>query len=309
MGAQSIAWGGGNITFTLADGAADFAAGTNPSRFTWYHNPIGTSVMLSGVVSATDYGSGLLGEPNPSDPSKGCSGKGRYSMNSSGVVSFTSIANNFYGYASSVVIYGLAGDTIYRSPDEGATWVSWFTNIGSWSSFQKNLTAMRVSKHSTTRVFRGNNAGEVHKVEGNASAGSTATLVFDFHAVMDIIDPGKIWPGVGTPKGPSVTSIVEDVFDANLLHVSVSDGGKPVVFRSTVGGGAAANWEDITTDGLWDNGELVPNPYTGEVVFLTRHGTIIHKTPAAHRTANSITDSLHDDAVDFAGDAGNYVGV
>lgn len=306
MGAQSIAWAGGNVTFSISDGASDYAAGANPTRFSWYYNPVGTAGIMSGATG-TGYGTGWRGQRNPADPSKGCAGRGRYVMSTSAVVTRNKVLTyEFWGYSDGNVIWGLNGNSIMRSPDEGETWATFFAAPGGWSASEQSVPSITPSTHNTQRCYRVNDAGQVHRVDSGV-----ATLVFDFVAVMALLEPGTTYVGRGTPRRPPGFTMTEDPHDPDLLHVSMGDGGGcSMLFRSEVGGGAASTWAAVP-DAMLIRQEILRNPYTGEVLSFSRHGTTVPAMPTGYNTAHGINPaSTIKGRIDrFVGATSNYVGV
>lgn len=297
MGAQTI----GGITFSLSNGSSDYAAGSNPSEFTWYYNPIGDGAILTGASSIATFGRGARGQRNPTDASKGCTGRNLYSMDASANVTQTrQLPYEFSGYSDGNVIWGLNGDTIMRSPNEGQAWETAFAPPGQWSNLERNVGSILPSTHDNQRVYRANDAGQVHRIDNGG-----ATLVFDYLAVMAVIYPGGTYAGAGSPNRPGVKSVTEDPADPNLLHVAVAYGGHASVFRSTVGGGAATAWVDVTAEeGLLQDGDIHADP-NGEIVHFTQHGTEVLGTPSSLL----LSSSTKKDIDRFNGDAGDYVGV
>lgn len=296
LGAKSYAEpaGGGNITFTLTAGATAFVNGT---KFSWYHNPIGTATILSGATGTT-FGSGQGGSRNPADATKGCSGKRRYSMNSSGVVSVAAtLAYEFQAYSDANVIWARNGNSIMRSANEGATWATFWSAPGSWTGLQTTWNGFTVSLVSNQRCFIANDNGEAWKIDTG-----TETKVFDFRSVMSVLEPGTTFVGRGSPTRPPCWGIVEDPSNANILTVTMGGGGTASVFRTIDGG---TTWVDITaSDGmLQEQMDLFINRYTGEPIICSRHGTLV----VAKATQPS--PSMKADVDTFIGDAGGYVDV
>jgi hypothetical protein len=303
---------GGTLAVTISDGSVDHTAGANPKVFSVYVNPLGAHDVLSRGIQ----NSGWAGEANPTTPSTGCSGRFKWSMNSSGVVAKgAQLTYDFLGYGGTAgtVIYGHVGNsTIWRSTNEGTSWGAsawWSGGTGAANSFEGvDAKAVCCSRHDDARVYIGTRAGTVRKLQAGVS-----TTVFDFDAWCDA-------EGVTTPFGgatlvggryvPIITGVGESFFDPNLVYcVTYIYGARFMMFRTKNALAATPVWENITLDGFMGPATgMRIHPLTDEPLVFSRHGTTVFRVDAAHRETYSIANSLGDTILAGRGTY-SYIGV
>lgn len=290
---------GGTLQVLIADGSTDFTAGANPCVITITVNPVGgartildPSVMDIAYFSASD----------PSDQSRGISGRHKFSMDASGTITLDgTISNSFVGFmgTSGDVLLAYSGNgTLMRSTNGGSSFTSWATGVGNYMA-RSSMPAICASSHNNARAYVGINNGIVYKVQDG-----TKSIIFDFDAWAVANGISGDWGGAAVRNGrnvPMISGVAESFFDPNLVYCCTYFFGAPYCFFRTENALAASpTWENITFDAA-NRGLVQPiqnmtiHPLTDEPILFSAHGTVFVKPKQAHRTAYNITASIVDD--------------
>ena len=284
---------GGTVTAKFDDGSVDWKVGATVQ---YTVNPIGDWSLMDFDAKT----SAQVGQTNPAVPYRGCTGRYCIEMDTSGVVTkLRTLAYTFQGYmgTSGNVILASDGDTtLRRSDDEGVTWTTFASGLGSFNALGAPVVA--ASPSNDQRGYAGQINGKVIRIQNGVKA-----TIFDFDAWCTERNISTSCPGTAAVNGrwcPPIMGIVESPKDPNLVHIALYTFGEPyALFRSKNAQAAAADveWENITFDA---NGDGIGGPIqrmrqhkdTNEPILCSIVGTGIVDLPDGFRTANAITRSL-----------------
>lgn len=297
---------GGTLTITINDGNPDFGLS---KVFIVEVNPIGSATVPANSIKTT----AVIAGRNPDVPSTGFSGRHRYSLSASGVLSLDgTITNDFVGFSDANVCYSANGDSnaLYRSINGGSTFPTgawWSGGSGSEGSFGGlAIRAVSPSTFDNQCVYIGTRTGKIKRLQGGSS-GVTETTIFDLDAYCDANGITDAFPGhavVGGRRVPAVTGVVESYYDEELIYFTLHMVGAPYyVFRirnaKSSTGHSNSTIDNITSGpgGLTDAINSKPtslriHPITDEPVVTSRHGTIWFDPGDTHRATWGITSSI-----------------
>ena len=176
-------------------------------------------------------------------------------------------------------VYLDASDGIYRSQDEGDTWVKW---LDAWPD-GRSITMGRVhpSPFNPQVIF----------VSSSGQPGDP------LHGVLGLIkstDGGTSWKIVNDLKGIPVTDVAFHPTDPLQMVLGTQDG---KVFRSSDGG---ETWSEVTKPPASDIGTITYNPYRPSEVWISNgwmHGSegagLYKSTDAAFTTWQDVTPAAY----------------